>query len=223
VDEASLTRTRELYDTVAATYAHVLPDASSEAVIDLALIREFVDRLGERPTVLDIGCGTGRMIAHLRSLDDTLRPIGIDLSPAMLAHARSAHPDTTFLEGRLDSVPFGAGEADGILAWYSLIHTAPSDVPDVFAEFGRLLRDGGMLLIGFQAGAGERTVKNAYGHRVQLHAFLHDVARAAAQLTRAGFTIEMRVERAARPHERHAQGFVLARRVPFARDSVAQR
>lgn len=212
MDETSIARTRKLYDTVAATYAQVLPDASGEADLDLFLIHEFVERLGEHPTVLDIGCGTGRLTSYLRSLDDTLTPIGLDLSQGMLAEARVTHPDTTFLEGRLSSVPLDAAEADGILAWYSVIHAAPSDLPEVFAEFRRLLRVGGLLLIGFQAGTGERTVSRAYGHDVQLHAFLHDVSQIADELTSAGFIVEMRVERAARPHERHAQGFVLARR-----------
>lgn len=223
MDEALLGRTRKLYDRVAEAYARVLPDVSSEAAIDLSLIREFVGRLRDNPTVLDIGCGTGRMIPFLRSLDDTLTPIGIDLSPGMLAQARAAHPDTTFLHGRLDSVPLGGKEADGILAWYSLIHTAPADVPKALAEFHRLLRGGGILLIGFQAGAGERRVEGAYGHDVQLHAFLHEVADVATQLTTAGFDVELRVERSPRAHERHAQGFLLARRRPGAADSVAER
>jgi predicted TPR repeat methyltransferase len=32
---------------------------------------------------LDAGCGAGRVIGHLRSLDDAVTPTGLDLSPAM--------------------------------------------------------------------------------------------------------------------------------------------
>ncbi|WP_370097776.1 trans-aconitate 2-methyltransferase [Streptacidiphilus sp. MAP12-20] len=43
-----------------------------------------------RRAVADVGCGAGRITAHLRSLG--LDPFGIDLSPAMVEVARRDHP-----------------------------------------------------------------------------------------------------------------------------------
>ncbi len=51
------------------------------------------------------------------------------------------------------ALPFEDGSFGGILAWYSLIHTPPADVPAVLAEFARVLRPGGGLLLGFFDGA----------------------------------------------------------------------
>ncbi|WP_354183126.1 class I SAM-dependent methyltransferase [Arthrobacter sp. UYP6] len=41
----------------------------------------------------------------------------------------------------------------GVLAWYSLIHIPPDEVPQALNEFARVLVPGGRLLIGFFDGS----------------------------------------------------------------------
>ena len=69
-----------------------------------------------------------------------------------------------------------------------------------------------VALLAFQAGTGERTSPGAYGQDVTLHAVLHEPARVAEVFEHAGFDIVETVRRAPSGHERHPQGFVLARR-----------
>lgn len=213
-------RTRALYEQVADTYAEWLPDTSFEAGVDLALIRDLVEQLAARSTdgrveVLDAGCGTGRLIGYLRSLGDGVEPTGADLSPAMLAHARAAHPGVEFVEADLASLPFPDERFDGVVAWYSIIHTPPHALPRVFGELRRVLRPGGLLLLGYQAGVGERIRAGAYGHDVELLAFLHSTPYVSAALEAAGLGVELTLDRAprdSRAQERQPQGFVLASR-----------
>ena len=206
-------RTRAFYDTVASSYAEMIPDTRYESPLELALIDDFVRLLGEGPlSVLDAGCGTGRMVAHLRSLDDAIAVTGVDLSAGMLAHAREAHPDVEFVEGSLAALPLHDATFDGVLAWYSIIHTAPSDLGSVCAELGRVLRPGGLLLLGFQSGAGERTASGAYGHDVELHAHLHSAPSVSPWLESTGFRVDTVLERGPRAWERLPQAFLLARR-----------
>lgn len=47
--------------------------------------------------------------------------IGVDVSPAMLAEARRAHPEIDFEEGRLDDLPITAGALAGAVCWYSIM------------------------------------------------------------------------------------------------------
>lgn len=94
------------------------------------------------------------------------------------------------------------------IAWYSLIHTRPSDVAQTLTELVRVLGPGGHGLVGFQVGTGERMI-NGYGTDHHLTAFLftpHDIGTA---LTAAGLYIAAVVTRTANG-ERHDQGFVLA-------------
>lgn len=61
--------TRTAYDSVAADYARLLPDLGVETGLDRAMLETFADLVaaaGLGP-VADVGCGTGRITAHLHS------------------------------------------------------------------------------------------------------------------------------------------------------------
>lgn len=205
-------QTRRTYDTVAASYARMVPDTLYEAPLDLAMIDYFVAQLSTNASILDAGCGAGRMLAHLTALSPSLRLQGVDLSPAMVAQARTTHPGLKIVVGELADLGYPAAEFDGVLAWYSVIHTPPHEIEAVLSELRRVLRPGGVLLAGFQSGTGERSSTRAYGHEVDLRAFLHRVEDVAGAAEALGFRIVARLERAPRESERHPQGFVLAER-----------
>jgi len=52
--------------------------------------------------VLDLGCGTGRLLAALKPS----RGVGVDLSPAMVELARRAHPEQEFVVGDAEDSAF---------------------------------------------------------------------------------------------------------------------
>lgn len=217
MDPAITSRTRSLYETVADSYASLVADVGFEPSIDHALLLDFAEQLTEQdraPRVLDAGCGTGRLIGHLRSLNERVVATGVDLSPAMLAHAQRSHPDVMFVEADLMALPLPDESFHGVLAWYSIIHTPPAALPDLFHELRRVLRPGGLLLLGFQAGTGERVRAGAYGHDVELHAFLHTTTSVRTALRAAGLTTDTTLDRGPRRNERLRQGFVLARAEP---------
>ncbi|GIJ66647.1 class I SAM-dependent DNA methyltransferase [Virgisporangium ochraceum] len=88
--------TRASYDTVAGTYADMFRDElRGQPVIRhlLAMFAELVRDAGGGP-VVDVGCGTGRVTAHLRGLGADA--FGVDLSPGMVAMARRDHPGIRF-------------------------------------------------------------------------------------------------------------------------------
>lgn len=213
VAEQTADVTRTAYDTVASSYAEMIPDTRYEAAVDLAMVRHFVESIEARPAaVLDAGCGTGRMIGFLASVDGELVITGSDLSPSMLEVAGAAHPGVELVVGDNADLPFDDERFDGVLAWYSTIHTPPHRLGEVFREFFRVLRPGGMLLLGFQAGTGERRIENAYGHDVELTAYLHHTPYVRDALSTAGFTVTAVLDRGPRSTEKHPQGFVLAAR-----------
>mgnify|MGYP000129384462 CR=1 FL=1 len=209
-----LAQLRSAYDTVAETYAEVLPDTSFEAPLDMAMIEAFRARL--RPTagrkVIDAGCGTGRLSAHLAhaGLDVT----GVDLSPGMVQMARRRHPGLAFEVGELTRLTVAAGAADGIIAWYSIIHSSPSELPQIVGEFRRVLRPGGFALIAFQVGSGQRTIARAYGHDVELRAELHSPDDVAGCFAERGFVLEAELVRPARSSEQHPQAMLLLGKTP---------
>ena len=131
----------------------------------LAAFAELVQAGGAGP-VADIGCGPGRLTAHLHSLG--LTAFGLDLSPEMVAVARRAHPGLRFDEGSMTALDLSDGALRGIVAWYSIIHIPPEELPAAFAEFHRVLAHGGRLLVAFQVGDELLHLTEALGHAVSL-------------------------------------------------------
>jgi SAM-dependent methyltransferase len=189
-----MTDTRTSYDTVAASYAELLRDAIDEEPVVrhvLALYAELVRRGGGGP-VADVGCGTGRVTAHLRDLG--LDAFGVDLSPGMIAVARRDHPELRFDVGSMTDLGLADGSVNGVLAWFSTIHVPDEGVREAFRHFRRVLRSGGWLLLGFYVGDHTTLKTEGYGgHPMKVRIHRRPVERVAGWLEEAGFRVELRV------------------------------
>lgn len=97
--------------------------------------------------VLDLGCGPGHFTQVLHA--SGLAATGIDLVPEFVAHARSRYPDIPFRVDSLRTLDAPSETIGGLLAWFSLIHFTPAELPEILAEFHRVLIPGGRLVLGF--------------------------------------------------------------------------
>ena len=201
---------RSAYDTVAETYSTVIPDTSFEAPLDMAMVDHFAAHVRATTAdrqVIDVGCGAGRMSSYLSHAG--LNVSGVDLSPQMVRVAQRLHPELLFDVGELTDLPAADAAADGILAWYSIIHSPPTALPGIAREFWRALRPGGSALIAFHAGSGHRTIDRAYGHDIELRAELHAPDDVALRFTEQGFVMRAQLVRAPRATEKHPQAAIL--------------
>jgi SAM-dependent methyltransferase len=200
------------YDIVAADYARLLPDLSFEAPLDIAMIGTLANSVRDAGLgpVADIGCGTGRVTAHLDGLG--VEAFGIDLSPGMVDVARATYPQLRFDVGSMTDLALEDGILGGVLAWYSIIHTPPQQLPDVFAWFFQVLAPGGQLLLGFHVGDERRRLTRAYGHDVSCDSYRLQPNHIAELLTQAGFDVHTRLLRAPSAREKAPQASILARR-----------
>jgi SAM-dependent methyltransferase len=186
-----LADTRTSYDTVAVSYAHLVRDFLAQAPYEraaLALFADLVRATGGGP-VADVGCGPGRITAHLNELG--IAAFGIDLSPGMIAVARHDHPDLRFEIGSMTDLDLPDGSVAGLVAWYSLIHIPDAQLGQVLAHFRRVVRPGGPLLVGYHVGD-ETTLKTeGYGgHPMKIHVHRRRPAQVAAWLRDNGFAVE---------------------------------
>ncbi len=133
-------------------------------------------------TVLDAGCGTGRYLHQLRALG--ARPIGLDLSAAMLARARDVTP--RIARANICSLPIDSMSVDVILCGLAL-----GDVPHLepaLAEMARVLRPGGCVVYSVVhpagADAGWSRTFDAGGRQLAINGYWHspDEHRRACRL-----------------------------------------
>lgn len=118
-------------------------DTSPNGAFDWdAIVVEILDRL-PAGDALDAACGTGRYSALLAERGH--RVTGVDRSPDMLDRARVRVPGAGFLLGDLHRLPVADRSVDLVTCALALTHV-PALGP-VFAEFARVLRPGGHLVI----------------------------------------------------------------------------
>lgn len=183
--------TRSSYDTDAAGYAdrvRGLLEASPHLRASLALFAELVRDAGGGP-VADVGCGPGHVTRHLADLG--VDAFGVDLAPEMVALARREHPDLRFEVGTMTDLDLPDESVAGVLAFWSVIHVPDDAVPQAFAEFHRVVRPGGPVLVGFHVGDGTRTTTEGYsGRAIHVESHRRRPGQVSRWLREAGFRIE---------------------------------
>jgi demethylmenaquinone methyltransferase/2-methoxy-6-polyprenyl-1,4-benzoquinol methylase len=135
---AKVKAVRQMFDAIAARYELV------NGIVSLGMDRGWrhrcIDAL-ELPVgslVLDVACGTGDLS---RELDRRLlRPVGVDLSPGMLAHARTPGP---LVHADALCSPFRTGVFDGAVSGFALRNV--TDLGALFVELARITRPGGRI------------------------------------------------------------------------------
>lgn len=110
--------------------------------MDEPVIIDILDELPAGDTV-DAACGTGRISRLLA--DRGHRVLGVDSSAEMLTRARARVPEGTFQPGDLTALPLPAGTTDLVVCALALTHVR--DLGPVFAEFTRVLRPGGHVVL----------------------------------------------------------------------------
>lgn len=210
------------YDRVAAEYAEHFLGELAYKPLDRALLDCFAEEVRGHGPVGDIGCGPGQVARYLH--ERGLEPVGIDLSTEMVAQARHHHPAITFRQGTMLDLDVADGAWAGLVAFYSIIHLEPHLVPRALAEFHRVVRPGGIVLLSFHVGQERRHFDEWWGHPVDLDFLFFERPAVERWLEEAGFTVQARIERQPYvPHEVATQrAYLLARKPPLQGEQVRE-
>ena len=129
------------YDTVASAYDRRYALRDYRGIRDTLMAAVRVDSGSARPTVLEIGCGTGKWLRELASADCDVA--GIDPSREMLAKAAGL-AGADLRVGVADALPWKEKSFDVVCCVNAFHHFASPD--RALAESWRVLRPGGVFL-----------------------------------------------------------------------------
>lgn len=203
-------RVADAYALVADDYAETLGDELAALDFDRWFLERFARLVGDGP-VADAGSGPGHITAHLRSLG--VRALGFDASEAMLERARADHPGIRFEAADLRRLPRPDGGWAGVLARYSLVYLAPSELADAVAALAGTLRPGGWLAVVLHVGSGVEHWAEWWGHSVDLDVVAHDQQAVLRAVASAGLAdVEWYLRSPAADEHPRDKLFVLARR-----------
>jgi len=130
-----ISRRASSFGSRAADYAEHRPDYPAAAV-DWAL----APVAAERPRVLDLAAGTGKLTAVITALGFGV--VAVEPDDAMRSELSALMPEVTALAGTAEKIPLPDASVDAVLVgqalhWFDHEHSLP--------EIGRVLRPGGVL------------------------------------------------------------------------------
>jgi len=142
---------RELMDR------HSLDDAMSYAVggsYDLtgSLLVEVLERAGLRDgmSVVDLGCGSGRLAKHLGLKYENLEYLGVDIVQELLDYASDQSPASyKFVLNHSLTLPAATGSADMVAIFSVVTHLLHQESYLYLEEAKRVLRPGGRVVFSF--------------------------------------------------------------------------
>jgi len=182
--------TRSTYGVIANQYAarwSGSPDWLTRELDRLAAL------LPSGAQVADVGCGPGHHTESLR--ERGLRAAGFDLSLQML----TARGVPGVAQADMRALPMASAALDAVWCAAAMLHVPRPHVPRALAEFGRVLRPGGHLVLIVAEGEGERWEEVPYQPDARRWYVYHRLEELTGLLETAGFTV---CETARRPGNR---------------------
>jgi cyclopropane fatty-acyl-phospholipid synthase-like methyltransferase len=120
-------------------------------------LSELFDRLPQRATVLELGCGQGATAKRILSAGHRYR--GVDISAEQLRHARARVQGAQFVHADVTEITLDAESLDAVVSLYVFGHLPRAELPGLLERIGSALRPGGYLLATF-ARSGFEGVQN---------------------------------------------------------------
>ena len=182
------------YNRVAADYAEHFRDEMLKKPFDRKMLDWLAERVGDRGTICDMGCGPGQIARYL--FEHGVKTCGVDLSPGMVESARDLNPDIPFQQGDMLALTNIADNSyGGVAAFYSIIHIPRAKLNQALQELKRILCPGGTLLLTFHIG--EETIHREewWGKEVSIDFIFFETEEMKDHLRTEGFELEEVIER----------------------------
>lgn len=180
-----LGRIAKAYDTVAGEYSAEFFGEHEKKPMDREILRRFAEKIGDKGTVLDLGCGPGQTSKYLHDLGVAIS--GLDLSEKTIAEARKNYPEIPFSRGNMLDLEFADSSIAGIVSFYAIVHFTKSQVEAAFREIFRVLRPKGIFLLAYHIGDETIHQEEFLGKKIDVDFMLFPTEFISDCLESAGF------------------------------------
>jgi ubiquinone/menaquinone biosynthesis C-methylase UbiE len=135
----------ERFDHWASTYEHSWMQRALFDPVHQAALALAAGIVQQPASVLDVGCGTGKLLRQARTYWPEAQLIGVDPANGMIEMAKRLTPNATFLIGMAEALPLQDASVDLALSTISFHHW--QDQAAGIREIARVLRPGGYFLL----------------------------------------------------------------------------
>ena len=149
-------------------------------------MERFSDMLRPGSLICDAGCGhIGKYL-----VDKVHKVVGIDISQRCVDIATSYNTQIDFKVRDMMNTAFMNDSLDGIISFYSIIYAHRKFADNIFAEFNRILKSNGKLLIAVKKEIHERIINDAWyeSNKVYFTHFIESEVR--DYLNQSNFTVD---------------------------------
>lgn len=151
-------------------------------------IDDFLKKLPLKASILDVGCGVGVDVKHMKTKGFSVE--GIDLSKQMLSKAKEKNPDIHFIHGNIKDHNFSDKKYDAIVSAYSMIHFKKDEALFILSKIFDLLKDNGLFFISVHSGQSEeRIMPEPFNPSVSFFLNIFSIDELKHLLQAAGFSI----------------------------------
>jgi SAM-dependent methyltransferase len=167
--------TKTACDTTADKYHEKFKNEIEQKDYDRLLLDKFSDMLEAGSLLCDAGCGpSGHIGKYLH--DKGHKVVGIDISQKCIDKAISCNPGMVFQCMDMMHTDFQNDSFDALLSFYSVVHTPKEYMNSMFAEFRRILKKGGKLIIAVKKGTSEGMIDDEWyeGNKVYFSYFVEE-------------------------------------------------
>jgi len=124
---------------------------TGEFLIDYLLLnlpeRFGIQRVLEGGAFAELGCGTGDVVAAIKSRYPQVEAIGTDINEDYLREAHQKSPDSIFVASSLRRLPFADRSLPYLFSWRIYQLCNEDRAPEILAEAFRVLKPGGVYLL----------------------------------------------------------------------------
>ncbi len=151
VNRYNANEVKDCYNRTAKEYADKFLNELDGKPFDRNILNRFSDMLSDGSLIFDFGCGSGQTTNYVYEKQKH-KIIGLDFSENAIQLAKQNYNEIEFVVDDMLNSKMASGSADGILAFYAVVHFTYIEIEQVLKEWLRLLKPNAIILFSFHVG-----------------------------------------------------------------------